>query len=121
LVYFSSFWYVEARKIWQPFEPILIVHTSLCIDTTFSSALRHGTNLLAKYGWCSLRCGRDEKWPVLEDWFCRFRSTSLSAKFDADAAFFDDDFADVDESARRAEGEWTVPSCFVDRPSKSRH
>ena len=55
----------------------------------FFHVFRHGSNLLAKYGWCSMRCSRDEKWPVLEDWFNRFRSRHES---DVDQTLFDDDF-----------------------------
>ena len=28
-----------------------------------------GARLLSQLGWCSLRCGRGEKWPVMEEWF----------------------------------------------------
>ena len=28
-----------------------------------------GARLLSQLGWCSLRSGRGEKWPVMEEWF----------------------------------------------------
>ena len=42
---------------------------------------RVGCKALAARGWYSLRHGRDERWPVLEDWF---RSSSASHPVSAD-------------------------------------
>ena len=32
---------------------------------------------MASKGWCTLKYGRDDPWPVLEDWFLRFQMATL--------------------------------------------
>jgi len=38
---------------------------------------RFGCQVLASKGWCTLKYGRDDPWPVLEDWFIRFQIATI--------------------------------------------
>ena len=44
---------------------------------TFYNKNRYGCHALASKGWCTLKYGRDDPWPVLEDWFLRFQMATL--------------------------------------------
>ena len=43
----------------------------------FLTKIRYGCHALASKGWCTLKYGRDDPWPVLEDWFLRFQMATL--------------------------------------------
>lgn len=45
---------------------------------------RHGCQVLASKGWCTLKYGRDDSWPVLEDWFLRFQMATVFDHGDPD-------------------------------------
>ena len=58
----------QGLSILLPFSNLNDNHFFLS-EMYFYLFLRQGSTILGNYGWCSLRYGRDEKWPVLEDWF----------------------------------------------------
>ena len=57
---------------------------------------RYGCHALASKGWCTLKYGRDDPWPVLEDWFLRAQMATLLDN-DEEAEQDMDNFDAIDE------------------------
>ena len=56
---------------------------------------RYGCHALASKGWCTLKYGRDDPWPVLEDWFLRAQMATLLDNEEAEQDM--DNFDAIDE------------------------
>ena len=61
---------------------VLSLKASAFYALSLVATTRHGCQVLASKGWCTLKYGRDEHWPVLEDWFLRFQMATLLDKED---------------------------------------
>ncbi len=58
-------------------SPVLSLKATAFYALGLVATTRYGCHVLASKGWCTLKYGRDDPWPVLEDWFVRFQLATL--------------------------------------------
>ena len=58
-------------------SPVLSLKATAFYALSLVATTRYGCHALASKGWCTLKYGRDDPWPVLEDWFLRAQMATL--------------------------------------------
>ena len=56
---------------------VLSIKATAFYALSLVATTRFGCQVLASKGWCTLKYGRDDPWPVLEDWFIRFQIATM--------------------------------------------
>jgi hypothetical protein len=72
---------------------------------------RHGCQVLASKGWCTLKYGRDDSWPVLEDWFLRFQLATVVDTMDGADIFDQNDHNEINAADNITNSGGSLAAC----------